>query len=61
MSYTRYTNLRQELVNRVTPLFQSSSNVFLIGIQELSDSDNRKISLAVQDTLTKKRFEVIHH
>ena len=64
MSCTRYTNLRQEVVNRVTPVSQPSLNVFLFGSQELSDSDsdNRQIFFAVQDFLTKsKRFEVIHN
>ena len=62
ISCTRYTNLRQELfnVNRVTPMYHTSFNVFLFGSQELSDSDNRQIFLAVQDFLVKsKRFEVI--
>ena len=62
MSCTRYTTLRQELVNRVTPVFQPSLNVFLFGSQELSDSDSRQIFLAVQEFLTKsKRFEMIHN
>ena len=53
---------RQELVNRVTPVFQPSLNVFLFGSQELSDSDNRQIFLAVQKFLTKsKRFEMINN
>ena len=62
ISCTRYTTLRQELVNRVTPVFQPSLNVFLFGSQELSDSDNRQIFLAIQEFLTKsKRFEMINN
>ena len=59
---TKHLTLRQELVNRVTPVFQPSLNVFLFGSQELSDSDNRQIFLAVQEFLTKsKRFEMINN
>ena len=39
MSCTRYTNLRQEFVNRVTPVFKPSLNVLLFDSQELSNSD----------------------
>ena len=60
VSYTRYTNLQQELVSKVTPMYQPSLNVLMFGIQELSDSDNRQMFLAVQDFWVKsKHSEVI--
>ena len=53
------TQLRQELVNKVTPACQPSLNVPLFGSQELSNSANKQIFLTVQDYLVKsKRFEV---
>ena len=59
MSWTRFTNLRQEHVDTVTPMYQPSLNV-LLGSQKLSNSDHRQIFLAVQDFLVKsKRFEMI--
>ena len=41
LSCTRYTILRQELVNKVTPVHQPSLNVILFGSQELSNSANK--------------------
>ena len=61
LSCTRYAVLRQELVNKVTPIrvCQLSLNVLLYGNQELSNSTNKQIFLAVQEYLIKsKRFEV---
>ena len=59
LSCTRYTILRQELVNKVTPVCHPSLNVLLIGSQELSDSANKHIFFAVQEFLIKsKRLEV---
>ena len=52
-SCTRYTILQQELVNKVTPACQPSLNELLFGSQELSNSDNKQIFLAVQDFLVK--------
>ena len=58
LSCTRYTILRQELVNQVTPVCHPSLNV-LFGSQELSDSANKHIFLAVQELQSNpKRFEV---
>ena len=49
----------KKLVNKVTPVFQPSLNVLLFGSQELSNSANKQICLAVQDYLVKyKSFEV---
>ena len=45
MPFTRYTNLQQELANRVTPMYQLSLNVLLFSSQELSDSSKRQIFL----------------
>ena len=59
LSYTRYPLLRQEFVDKVTPVCYTSLNVLLFGSQELSDSANKQIFLAVQEFLIKsKRFEV---
>ena len=59
LSCNRYAVLRQELVNRVTPICQPSLNVLLYGNQELSNSTNKQIFLSVQEYLIKsKRFEV---
>ena len=43
LSCTRYSILRQELVNKVTPVCHPSLNVLLFGSQELSDSANKHI------------------
>ena len=59
LSCTRYTTLRQELVNKVIPVCHPFLNVLLFSSQELSDSVNKHIFLAVQEFLIKsKRFEV---
>ena len=59
LSCPRYAVLRQELVNKITPICQLSLNVLLFGNQELAYSLNKQIFLSVQEFLIKsKRFEV---
>ena len=59
LSCARYAVLRQELVNKITPICQLSLNVLLFGNQELAYSLNKQIFLAVQEFLIKsKRFKV---
>ena len=59
LSCTRYAVRRQELANKVTPICQLSINVLLYGNQELSNSTNKQIFLAVQEYLIKSKcFEV---
>ena len=59
LSCTRYTILRQELVNKVSHVCQPPLNVHMFGSQELSNSADKQIVLAVQDFSVKSKcFEV---
>ena len=53
----RYRNLRVELNNTISLICPPTLNILLHGSSELTDSDNKKIFLAVHDFIVKsKRF-----
>lgn len=55
----RFYNLRQELFNKIIHICQPTINILLFGSEQLSDTENRQIFLAVQEFLVKtKRFEI---
>ena len=52
-----FQNLREEFLNTVTTYCQPTLNVLLYGDANLSDSENKTISSAVQEFILKtKRF-----
>lgn len=55
----RFNDLRQELLNKVNRFCPPTLNILLYGNNELTDTENKQIFLAVQDYILKsKRFQV---
>ena len=59
LTCNRFSNLRQELFNKVSTICRPTLNVLLYGNDELSMEQNKNIFLAVQNYLLKtKRFQI---
>ena len=59
LTCNRFSNLRQELFNKVSTICRPTLNVLLYGNDELSMEQNKNIFLAAQNYLLKtKRFQI---
>ena len=59
LTCNRFSNLRQELFNKVSTICRPTLNVFFYGNDELSMKQNKDIFLAVQNyLLNTKRFQI---